>query len=134
MLHEAPQDSGHSTEPDRSQELFENALRDMMWLLRMLCAGPGIGLDDPCGSLPSLDILSTTAFSAVHSLCVSTAAEPRGDFFLVFCLFLLGCSQTCSNCVSFIPRGKQGFPCHSCGAGCCIWSAKVTPFTQAGRG
>lgn len=41
-LGQASQRTGHSNEP---------AVRHMVWLLGLSCAGPGVGLDDPCGSL-----------------------------------------------------------------------------------
>lgn len=49
---QAPQDSGHSTKPDRVQEAFGQWSQEH-GVIGMLCVGPGVGLDHvPDGSLP----------------------------------------------------------------------------------
>lgn len=42
-----------STGLDRAQKCLNKALRHLMWLLVLSCAGLRFGLDDPCGTLPA---------------------------------------------------------------------------------
>lgn len=39
------------------EKCLNNTLRHMMGLFVMCCSGPGIGLDDSCGSFPAQHIL-----------------------------------------------------------------------------
>lgn len=61
------------------------------------------------------------------------STSPRGGFLPCF-LPLASWLWTCSNHGSSRLRRRWGFPCPSCGADSCIWSAKLCLFTQAGRG
>ena len=36
---------------------LDNALRYMVWILGLSCAGTGVGLNDPCRSPPTQDII-----------------------------------------------------------------------------
>lgn len=39
------------------KKCLDNTLRHTLWFLRKFCEGPGIGLEDPCGSIPTQDNL-----------------------------------------------------------------------------
>ena len=56
-LGQAPQGSSHSTEPAGAQEVFGQHSQTHGLFFWGSCMEPGVGLDDPCGSLPTLYIL-----------------------------------------------------------------------------
>ena len=55
-LGQAPQGSGHGTEPDRAQEAFGLFSQTYGLISGWSHVEPGVGLDDPCGFLPTQDI------------------------------------------------------------------------------
>jgi len=50
------QGSGHGPEMMELRERWDSALRHRVWV-GWSCVEPGVGLSDPCGSLPIQDIL-----------------------------------------------------------------------------
>lgn len=54
-MEQALQGSGHGTELARVQELDNALTYDLIF--RTSCVDPGVGVDDPCGFLPTQDIL-----------------------------------------------------------------------------
>lgn len=51
-----PQGSGHSPRLHRAQGMSEQRSQEQGGILRVFCAGPGLGPKDPCVSLPNQDI------------------------------------------------------------------------------
>lgn len=53
---QAPQGRGDSTKPAKVQE-FDQCSQAQGGIVVVSCAGPGVGLDDPCEFLPAQDVL-----------------------------------------------------------------------------
>ena len=56
-LGQAPQGSGHSSEPAAVQETFGQCSQTNGLIFGWSCVEPGVGLSDPCGSFTTQDIL-----------------------------------------------------------------------------
>ena len=56
-LGQAPQGSGHSIEPAGVQEAFGQLAQALGLIFGWSYVEPGVGCDDPCGSLPTWNIL-----------------------------------------------------------------------------
>jgi len=57
LMEGAPQGSGHSTELDRVQEASGQCSHPYGLSFVWSCVEPGVGLDDPSGSLPTQGII-----------------------------------------------------------------------------
>lgn len=56
-LEQAPPRSGHNSKPARAQAVFGQCSQTQGLNFELSCVEPGVGIHDPCGSLPARDIL-----------------------------------------------------------------------------
>lgn len=61
----------------------QNDLRYMVWSLGLSCAGPEVGLNGPCRSLPNQDtqwFTDNCLIQKYYGFCLEVAAIPQHDF------------------------------------------------------